>query len=194
MTDYSALAMENFPISSEWVSGDNVVSKQIGDHLLLAAIDGTGHGQVAHDVSRKMGEYLQALPSFEDPAELICQLHALMSPCIGASVGILILNKLDGSAHFSGIGNISAYILGHEDFCFVSKDGIVGQQMRKGKTQVKQLMAGDVIVLHSDGIKSRFYTQYERNAIKQPADLIINYIFNHFKKQYDDASCLVYRY
>lgn len=194
MNEYSALAMKNRPISSEWVSGDHVVSKQLNDHLLLAAIDGTGHGPVAHDISSKMGQYLQDLSFFKDPSNLIEELHMLMTPCIGASVGIAIINKRDGSVQFSGVGNISAYILGHEDFSFVSKDGVVGQQMRKSMTQNQKMLPGDLLLLHSDGIKARFYTQYEQEQIKQPSEKIIDYIFSHFVKQYDDASCLVYRY
>lgn len=194
MNEYSALAMKNRPISSEWVSGDHVVSKPIGEQLLLAAIDGTGHGQTAHDIAFKIGQYLQDLHVFKDPSNLIEELHALMVPCIGASVGIAIINKSDGNVQFSGVGNISAYILGHEDFSFVSKDGVVGQQMRKSITQTRKMLPGDLLLLHSDGIKARFYTQYEQDQIKRPCAQIIDYIFTHFVKQYDDASCLVYRY
>lgn len=188
------LAALNRPFWTESVSGDAIVFKAFGEKLLLAVIDGTGHGHEAHSVSSKMAEYIDNLPECTLPHHIIQQLHGILEPCIGASVGIAVLDTVKQEVTYSGVGNISAYILGHHDHSFSSASGTVGNKFRRIPSETRTLMAGDLIILHSDGIKSRFYTQFEVAHLKQSVRQILRYIFSNFEKKHDDASCIVYRF
>ena len=188
------IASRNKAIWNEELSGDNVIYQQHNNLSLIAVIDATGHGKAAHLISQQMGRFIEACTDWSDPAAMIVELHQALSPCIGAAVGIAVIDCIEHVIRFSGVGNISGYILGVEDRSFTFSDGCVGHKMRKAKTEIKPIVPGDVIVLHSDGIQSRFYTQYDNDCKLQSAPQIVDYIFNNFEKEHDDASCIVYRY
>lgn len=187
-------ATRNRPFWTESVSGDKTLVINREEATLLAVIDGTGHGAEAHLVSLAMANYLSESIAWADPSKLIEQLHAISSPTIGAAVGIAIINHHDQSVTFSGVGNISAYILGHQDISFVSQDGSVGVNLRRTRNETYPLVAGNIILLHSDGIQSRFFTRYNHELKRRSADEFMDYIFSNFDKDHDDASCIIYRY
>lgn len=188
------IAISNRPFWTERVSGDAVVFQQFGHRILFSIIDGTGHGEEAHAIASKMANYLESLTECQCPDKVIESLHKYSEPSIGASVGVAIIDTKEQRIEFSGVGNISAYVLGQEDHSFSSSNGAVGVQIRNIYKENRGLLAGDILLMHSDGIKSRFYTQYEPEYLKQSVNQILSYIFTNFGKKHDDASCLVYRY
>lgn len=189
----SRYAIKNRPFWNERVSGDTVIYQERNHQALMAVIDGAGHGEEAHKLSSEMGDYLNSVDDWSTPSKLIEQLHQDFSPSIGAAVGIAVVDNLARTLTFAGVGNISAYLLGFQDQSLHSTDGSVGYNMRKVAISQTNLNPGDVLLLHSDGIQSRFYTQYDPECKKQSAKQILDYVFNHFEKQHDDASCIVYR-
>lgn len=185
-------AQRNIPFFTESVSGDEVLFEHEPDKTMLAVIDGTGHGYEAHQIAMRIKSLIVKYWSSMELAKLLHKVHLLIHPCIGASVGIVIISG--ESLEFAGVGNISAYVIGKESYAFTCNPGAVGSQIRNVYIQANDIVAGDVIIMHSDGIKSRFYTQYDNEKLKQPAHEILDYIFNNFAKQHDDASCVVYRF
>lgn len=193
LIDNKRLATENRPIWSECHSGDALVVRHCSNKLLLAVIDGTGHGEVAHQVSNRLATYLNNMPLME-PTRILEELHEYIKPSIGASVGVALINTEQVTMEFAGVGNISAYVLSQNDVSFVSNDGVIGGQYRRCTSHKTTLKAGDLIVIHSDGIQSRFYTQYQQGQKQQSAGVFLTYIFKYFAKEHDDASCIVYRF
>ncbi|WP_117234166.1 SpoIIE family protein phosphatase [Vibrio maerlii] len=190
---FSRYAIKNRAFWNESVSGDTVVYQERDSQALMAVIDGAGHGIDAHNLSSKMGDFLNDSQDWSNPSQLIEQLHQIFSPSIGAAVGIAVVDNIQRTITFAGVGNISAYLLGFNDQSLTSTDGSVGYNMRKISVSTTDLSAGDIVLLHSDGIQSRFYTQYDPDCKKQSANEILDYVFKNFEKQHDDASCIVYR-
>lgn len=188
------VAHKNTPYVGEEFSGDKVVMYQDSERMLLAIIDGLGHGPSAHQMSKFIAEKLNTLSHSLSPDDMLNALNQCCTPSIIAAVGIGVVDKRQQTFTFSAIGNISAYILSHNSFAYVSRDGSIGNNMRKPYSQTKALLPGDIIVLHSDGIMSRLYSQHDSAMLRLEPEYIIEYIYTHFYKDYDDASCIVYRY
>jgi serine/threonine protein phosphatase PrpC len=188
------IASKNRAKIGEQVSGDKVIVREIDDQLLLAVIDGVGHGSEADLVSQLMADYLNNLNQIDEPARIIEQLDQISKPCIGAAVGIVRIKRQQQQVDFAGVGNIAGYLMGHHHSSFASRDGSVGCHSRTALSQSKTLAPGDLIIMHSDGIKSRLIHQFDEDYLKQSVDQILSYIFNNFEKEYDDASCVVYRF
>ncbi|QIZ77689.1 SpoIIE family protein phosphatase [Ferrimonas lipolytica] len=187
-------SIRNRPFLDEAVSGDAIVCFEHEHWQLLAIIDGAGHGWDAHRLSVEMADYLERRSGIEAPQQMIQELHQLTMPSIGAAVSIVVIDTINNSLTFAGVGNVSAYLLGHKDHSFHSSDGSVGYNLRRITSEQQALLAGDCIVMHSDGIQSRFFTQFDESCKRLNPEDFVDYIFAHFAKEHDDASCLVYRY
>ena len=187
-------ATRNRAFWTESLSGDKTVVINRDDLTLLAVIDGTGHGTEAHIASFAMADYLYGSRDWSNPSSLIEELHTSLAPTVGAAVGIAIIDHKQQNVTFSGVGNIAGYILGHQDISFVSQNGSVGVTVRRTNNETYPLVAGSIVLLHSDGIQSRFFTRYDHEFKKQSADEFMDYIFSNFGKEHDDASCIIYRY
>lgn len=186
------LAYRNVPFWAESVSGDEVLFEERPNKTILAVIDGTGHGNEAHQIAAQIKSATLSFWADLTLNELLIKIHQIIHPSIGASIGLFVISN--ESVKFAGVGNIAAYVIGKESYAFSCNPGAIGSQLRNVSVQSHKLIAGDVIILHSDGIKSRLYTQYDNEKLKQPAKEILDYIFNNFAKQHDDASCVVYRF
>ncbi|MFD2166115.1 SpoIIE family protein phosphatase [Thalassotalea euphylliae] len=190
----SKVATRNRAKYGEIVSGDKVVVRQLEQKLLLAVIDGVGHGAEADKVSKILARYLLQLETLESPSAMIDAMDKISHPCIGASVGLAIVDENSHRVDFAGVGNIAAYVMGANSESFASRDGTVGCHSRIPLAQSKNLSAGDLIVMHSDGIQSRLLRQFDSDYLKASVEQILSYIFSNFEKNYDDASCIVYRF
>lgn len=187
-----SIASRNKAFWTESVSGDEILCLQRDKKMIFAVIDGTGHGVEAHEASTRVAQLIEKYIESYAPDELLRKVHQVMSPSIGASVALAVIEGQQLSV--AGVGNISTYVLGEVDHSFACGNGAIGAQLRNVLVQRHTLKAGDVIVMHSDGIKSRFYTQYQPEILKKTAEEILSYVFSHFAKQHDDASCIVHRF
>lgn len=188
------IASKNAPFWTESVSGDEVFYAQIDEKVVIALVDVTGHGSGAHLFAKKIKKQFIGIEDWLDPAAFLAKLHDTFLHGLGAAIGIAVVDKKENNVRFCGVGNISAYILGETDHCFSCDEGAVGLSVRKVNLQQHQLQPGDILLMHSDGIKSRLYRQYDRDVIKENINDILTYVFENYAKEHDDASCIVYRY
>jgi negative regulator of sigma-B (phosphoserine phosphatase) len=85
-------------------------------------------------------------------------------------------------------------VLGARAFRFVSGDGIVGYIMSTVREQTLTLLVGDVLVMHSDGIKEHFELSECPGILTGDAKSIATGLLRQFGKENDDASCIALRY
>lgn len=186
------IRMRNRPLPGESCSGDFPFYFQNGSSLLLGIADGLGHGDKAHGVTLKINEYLKDF-WHSDVVRLLVDLNEAIRSTIGAAVGLGHVDLQSGKLKYAGVGNTRAYVLGQESRCFVSHDGIVGQNVRNPLLQDHLLASGDMVVFTTDGIHERFYTEREQN-IDSDTDTLAECIMTKHIKVYDDASCLIFEY
>jgi len=178
------------PMPGEEQSGDTGIAREEAGILSVTLIDVLGHGDEAAELASQAhhtlstGEHLSPLATIE-------QLHHQFRGSRGMVVSYACIHTDTCMLEYCGIGNISARVFGPRPHQFVNRDGVVGYRMVSPKTHRYELKAGDVFVMHSDGITSRFYNEDIEEKLGLPAQNLAEYIMQTYSKGTDDASCLV---
>lgn len=188
--DYSSTIR---PFPGEAVSGDVVVVRSLEDGIFVAIVDVLGHGPEANKLTHVIDAYLSRYGS-SDVAGVMQNLHRHLKGTRGAAVGLCAINTISGQAVYVGIGNTSIRHFGERETRLVSQDGVVGQNMRTPLLQTLQFEAGDVLVLHTDGVSERFSTANYPGVLRHTAKDVANNIVQRFGKDHDDATCFALRY
>jgi anti-sigma regulatory factor (Ser/Thr protein kinase) len=177
---------------SEPICGDAWLVKECSWGSLCVIADGLGHGVRAAAASTAVVDSMRETLSKPSTLDLIeTAHHAAMSTC-GASIGVAILDMYLQEIRFAGVGNISAVVLnGSERNSFVSYDGVIGHQYRKVKEFTYHWSKESVLVMHSDGLGSRWdLKQYPGLLTKHPS-LIAGVLYRDFARNYDDITVVV---
>jgi len=142
------------PITGETECGDAYGAVQAGGAVTAVLCDGLGHGPLAAAAAAAGVAAVLADPAGE-PAAVLERVHRRMSGTRGGAVGIV---RIDGRlAQFAGLGNVAASIVsGVERKSMTSLPGIAGHQARAIRQFDYEVPPGAAVVLHSDGISSRW--------------------------------------
>jgi anti-sigma regulatory factor (Ser/Thr protein kinase) len=142
------------PIASEIDSGDAFAAVRAGPTVTGVLCDGLGHGPLAAAASREAIAAILEDPAPE-PAALIRRAHQRLSRTRGGAIGIVQVTGQ--TARFAGLGNVAAWILADGSRTgMLSVPGIAGHKARTIR-QFEYPVPGDAaIVLHSDGLSSRW--------------------------------------
>jgi anti-sigma regulatory factor (Ser/Thr protein kinase) len=179
------------PIEHEEECGDSWTVAATPGGLTLIVADGLGHGPDAATASRRVVEVAhgrQGLP----PAALMQAAHLASRGTRGAATAIV---QLDGSdqLRFAGVGNIAVCVIGAEGRRqhLVSHNGIVGGNMRKVQEYVAVWNEHSTLVMHSDGIGTKWNLDlYPGLEARHPA-LIAAVLYRDFARGRDDLTVVV---
>jgi hypothetical protein len=161
-----------------------------GAITLVGLVDGLGHGTAAADAAGVFCDYVRAHADVQ-VTQLLLDASTAMRGTRGAVAALLRFDLAAATASFAGVGNIELRAWGRAPFRPVSMPGVLGRPVRKVVCFTHALSTGDLFVLHSDGVSTRFDLDGERYLDAQPlADLILG----RYGKDHDDASCVVVRY
>lgn len=126
-----------------------------GQRISALLIDGLGHGEQAEAAARA-GETVFAQQPFAALETQLADMHQAMQGSRGGAVAVA---QFDGEQRldFAGIGNIGAVLLGAEQGRgLASHPGILGVQFRKAHVFSFPEANGQLLVLFSDGLQSRW--------------------------------------
>lgn len=161
--------------------------------LFVAMIDVLGHGIEADRVAAKAEMFLRNQWNTDIPF-VLSSLHDHLKGGRGAAVALSTIDKSSGEMRFAGIGNTVARKFGLREVRFISIDGTLGETFRTPSEQVQQLDPGDVVIFHTDGVKSRFELKDYLQLRYESVATVARNIVKRFGKSYDDAMCAVVRY
>lgn len=178
------------PMPGEERSGDTGIAKEGTNMLSVVLVDVLGHGDEAAELANQVHHSL-SVNNYHPPLAAIEHLHHQFRGSRGMVVSCACIHADTGMLEYCGIGNISARVFGPRPHQFVNRDGVVGYRMVSPKTHRHELKAGDVFVMHSDGITSRFYNEDIEEKLGLHAQNLAEYIMQTYSKGTDDASCLV---
>lgn len=161
------------------------------DRLSVLVIDGLGHGEQAAQAALT-GTAAFAQGPFEDPQVLFARLHGAMAATRGGAAALARYDRRADRLTFAGIGNIGATLLDAErSRGLVSHPGIVGAQFSKARHFDYPDVAGQLLVLYSDGLQSRWRLQdYPGLRHRHPA-VIASVLHRDFSRGRDDVTVLV---
>ncbi len=188
----------NRPCLGERVSGDIAIVEQQEQLLLVAIVDGLGHGKNANLVARTAKDYLQNTWD-NDVCNTMLRLHEQLKGGLGAAVGLGVLNLETKQLSYTGVGNTVFKIFRRQDQknCtkrLYSTDGIVGSHIRHPVEQNLQLTKSDIILFYTDGIKEHFSLEEYPLILVDDAMKIAKNLIRLFGKKYDDATCIALKY
>jgi anti-sigma regulatory factor (Ser/Thr protein kinase) len=183
----------NVPKTGEEVCGDCwALTQQDGRSLLMVA-DGLGHGPLAAEASRAAARVLHDNPLL-GPAAILRAAHDALTRTRGAAVAVAEADLKAGLIRFAGVGNISGCVIAGE-LCqsMASHNGTIGHEARKFQEFVYPLPPGALVVMHSDGLSSRWnLASYPGLVCGDPA-LMAGVLYRDFQRGRDDVTVLVAR-
>jgi hypothetical protein len=173
-------------------SGDLHVVQSFPGGMLLAAIDGLGHGPEAAEAARLAADVL-AQHASGDPGHLMALCHQAMRGSRGAAMLVLSLSAPDERCAWFGVGNVEGWRCADDGAreALISAAGVVGYNLPAPRTRTCALVPGDTFVLATDGVRPEFGC--ELLAEGDPA-AIAGDILHRFGRGTDDALVLVARW
>jgi anti-sigma regulatory factor (Ser/Thr protein kinase) len=188
----SPFGVINLPYPGEVVCGDAWSVSDRSDGLSLIVVDGLGHGPHAAAASAA------AIEAFEDspaatPTAIIERAHSRMTATRGGAVAIA---RYDGSAmlRYGSVGNIAGTLFADgKPRGLSSQNGTVGAQIRHLRTEDYPCPPGSLLVLHSDGLTSRWTADpYPGVTLRHPS-ILAALLYRDFRRERDDVTVLVVR-
>ena len=163
------------------------------DRCLLLVADGLGHGPDAATAANEAVRVLDSNPSLE-PARLLEFVHLALRPTRGAAVAVaeIISTSAGRQVKFAGIGNIAGSVVTVSEVRhMVSHNGIAGHEARKFQEFTYSWSLGSLLVLHSDGLNTRWRLEsYPGLTVRHPS-LIAGVLFRDFDRKTDDVTAVV---
>jgi anti-sigma regulatory factor (Ser/Thr protein kinase) len=177
------------PITGESECGDVFGAAEAGGQLTGVLCDGLGHGPLAASAAMEAVAAVLEDPSAE-PAVLVERAHRRMTHTRGGALAVV---QATGQAvRFAGLGNIAAVILADGTRRgMLSVPGIAGHQARSIRQFEYTAPPGAAIILHSDGISSRWDPAALPGLNARDPLLVAAALFAQAGSRRDDAGVLV---
>jgi serine/threonine protein phosphatase PrpC len=177
------------PMAGQEVCGDMSVIVPCNGGTLICLADGLGHGPAARAAADIACQYARAHVE-ESPERMLRGMDAALSSTRGAAVSVLVLLPPAQRGLFAGVGNVELRAVARARIAPPTTPGILGQRVRAVRVWEFPIAEGDLMVLTSDGISSRF--ELADLAHLEPQILADTLMTTH-RKAHDDASCVVAR-
>ncbi|MCC8534699.1 ATP-binding protein [Xanthomonas phaseoli] len=186
---YGALRM---PLQNEMVCGDGWHLAIEAQRVTVSMIDGLGHGAGAADAA-DAGTRAAAAASGE-PGARIARLHASMSGTRGGAAAVMQFDAGSGQVRFAGVGNIVASLCDGDGVRGMpSHPGIVGVQFRKAQPFDFPHAAGKLLIMHSDGLQSRWTLRDHPGLLSRHSRIIAAVLARDYARGRDDRCVFVMR-
>jgi phosphoserine phosphatase RsbX len=177
-------------------SGDIHVMQYVRDHLLLAVIDGIGHGDSAAAAALAASSVLRSNPS-QSLEALVQMCHDVLRSTRGAVMSLASIFPRLGQMRWLGVGNVQGMVQragaakGTVQEVLLLRAGVLGAHMPSLQAATVSLQTNDRIILATDGIRSGFVADLSSlDTPQRSADRILQ---QHCRSN-DDALVVVARY
>jgi serine phosphatase RsbU (regulator of sigma subunit) len=176
-------------------SGDRHLVCCGGDGILIAAIDGIGHGEEAANAAEAAISILKASPD-EPVISLLERCHEGLRSTRGVVLSLASIDPKHGMMTWIGVGNVQGVLMragakkGRVEEVLLLRGGVVGSQLPALQAAVLPIAKGDTLVFVTDGIRSDFVEGLSTLESPQRA---ADKILKQHSRGNDDALVLVVR-
>lgn len=180
----------SLPAPHEDVCGDAWRVAERGRDLALLVADGLGHGALADEAARRAVTAFEQDP-FDEDQSFFDRAHRTLGGSRGAAAARAVVTGAD--LRYAGIGNIAGSLIAPDvSRGLPSQNGTVGvDQRRKVNSSAYRWPERGLLLMHSDGISSRWsVTDYPGLIVRHPA-VIAAVIARDFTRGRDDATAVV---
>ena len=182
------------PASGEEVCGDGWAVTRTERQTTILVVDGLGHGALAADAAHEAIRAFSERPGVA-PDAAVSAIHQALRSTRGAAVAVAEVDHRSGLVQYAGIGNIAAVIvspslpLRH----LVSHNGIAGHEARRITTFTYPWTADSTLVMHSDGLSTRWSLDAYPGLMQRHPALIAGVLYRDFTRGRDDATVVAAR-
>jgi negative regulator of sigma-B (phosphoserine phosphatase) len=176
-------------------SGDRHLVCSGGEGILIAAIDGLGHGEEAANAAEAALAILKASP--EEPViSLVERCHEGLRSTRGVVLSLASIDPKHGMMTWLGVGNVQGVLMhagaqkGSVEEVLLLRGGVVGSQLPALQAAVLPIRKGDTLVFVTDGIRGEFVEGL--SALESPQRAADKILKRHGRGN-DDALVLVVR-
>lgn len=174
--------------------GDGWAEVENADQTIIFAADGLGHGIDAHLAS------MEAINVFTTcmqciPSDVLRLIHNSIKKTRGIVGGIANIDVANESLSYCGIGNISGRIINKEGTkSLISYNGTIGHNIPGSfHNHTYKWDPSTILILHSDGLKSRWDLSKYPGIERHDASLIAAVLYKDNTRKTDDALVLIAR-
>lgn len=185
----------NFVLPGQGESGDRHLICCAGDGILIAAMDGIGHGEEAAYAAETAISILKT--NAEEPViSLVERCHQELRSTRGVVLSLASIDPQHGMMTWLGVGNVQGVLMragaqkGSVQEALLLRGGVVGSQLPALQAAVLPIAKGDTLVFVTDGIRSEFVETL--SALESPQRAADRILKQHGRGN-DDALALVVR-
>lgn len=183
-------------LAGETQSGDQYLVRPYEGGVLVAVVDGLGHGDEAAAAAKRAIEIIEAHAE-EGVISLVNRCHRELVRTRGAVIALASVRATDNTMTWMSIGNVEGVlfradtsILPHRESIFM-RGGVVGYNLPPLRASVVPIARGDMFFLATDGIYQNFIDNIRLSESPQQA---ADRISANFARATDDALVLAARY
>jgi hypothetical protein len=183
-------------LEGESESGDRHLVRPLPGGMLLAAVDGIGHGREAALAAQLAIEIVDEHAG-EPLARLLGRCHERLRPTRGVVMGLAAFDAAGARLTWLGVGNVEGVLQrsdprgGQRRERLLQRPGVVGGRMPPLQEAIIPVAGGDVLIFITDGVDSRFDEGFDPYAGPQR---LAERILQRHAKGTDDATVLVARF
>ena len=183
-------------LPGQTTSGDLQVVKSFPGGVLIAALDGVGHGGEAATAAMIAGAILEA--NAADPLiTLVRRCHEALRATRGVTMSVASFNVSQGLVSWLGVGNVVGVLLRQSvapvaaEESLLLRAGVVGHRLPSLEAEIVPVSDGDTLIFATDGIHSNFDRGLARSHPPQKA---AESILAQHGKTTDDALVVIARF
>jgi serine/threonine protein phosphatase PrpC len=184
-------------LAGEAESGDLHLVRSVDQGMLVAVVDGLGHGAEAALAARKAVAALDRHAG-ESLTPLLRRCHDALHATRGVVMSLAVFSSgVAPSLTWLGVGNVEGVLLSTDGGgrstrdSLITRGGIVGSELPELRPQVVPVSPGDIMILATDGVRGGFADGVPADASPQQ---LADDILARYGRGTDDALVLVARY
>ncbi len=187
--------MATLPLNGQSESGDRCVVQFFPSGVLLAVIDGLGHGYEAAAAANSAESILRT-QAREPVISLVRQCHESLRSTRGVVMSVVSFDTSQGLMTWLGVGNVrgilqrSGYSSNPQQEELLLRGGVIGGQIPPLQVSILTVSHGDTLYLATDGIGGEFEQDLLSPELPQRTAEVI---LSRYASGDDDALVLVAR-
>lgn len=187
--------LAKFSLPGQGESGDQHLVSCNQRGVLIAAIDGLGHGEEAAHAANAAMSILKA-DADEPIISIVEHCHEKLRTTRGVVMSLASIDTAHGLMTWLGVGNVQGVLMradtkkGNAMETLLLRGGVVGSQLPSLQATILQIRQGDTVYFGTDGVRRDFAQSL--TALENP-QRAADRILRQFRNGNDDALVLVVR-
>ncbi len=183
-------------LAGQTTSGDRYLVQPYAGGVLVAVVDGLGHGEEAADAAERTLVALRE-QAHAPVVSLLKRCHTALEGTRGVVMSLASFQGAESVMEWVGVGDVEGVLLrgsadaGRAREYIVQRGGVVGFRLPPVQAALLPVTPGDTLIFATDGV-SRSFT--EEPPESGPPELIATRLLARHAKATDDALILVARY